>query len=76
MEIKGNMEVQGFTRIEDLEDGTVFVFLDENELMLKGSDINDNIYAIRLSDGWVFNAYEGNRYDRPVRQIKAVLTIE
>lgn len=76
MEIKGNIEVQGFTRIDDLDDGTVFVFLDENEPMLKGSDYNGNIYAIQLSNGEVLNAYEGNQYDRPVRQIKAVLTVE
>ena len=36
MEIKGKVEVQDFTRICDLETGAVFVFCDENELMLKG----------------------------------------
>ena len=76
MEIKGNIEVQGFTRICDLEDGAVFVFCDENEPMLKGSDYIGDIYAIRLSDGEVSNISNGDWYDRPVRQIKAVLTVE
>lgn len=77
MEIRGNVEIKGFTRIYDLESGAVFVFCDENELMLKGSGYNGDIYAIRLRDGEVFNIYEENNwYDRPVRQIKAVLTVE
>ena len=77
MEIKGNIQVQGFKTIDDLEDGAVFVFCDENVPMRKGSDYNDIVYAIRLRDGAVFVVYnEENWYDRPVRQIKAVLTVE
>ena len=75
MEINGNVEIQGFTRIDDLEMGVVFVFCDENELMLKGCDINGNTYAIRLSDGEVFSVYEEDWFERPVRQIKAILTV-
>lgn len=73
MEIKGNVEIPGFTRICDLEMGTVFVFCDDNEPMLVGCDYEDTTYAIRLSDGTVYGVYgwEG----RPVRQIKAVLTV-
>ena len=74
MEIKGNIEIQGFTTIEDLECGTVFVFCDDNEPMLKGDNCNYQC-AIRLSDGKVFEVYE-RWEDRPVRQIKAVLTVE
>ena len=74
MEINGKVEVQGFTTIEDLECGTVFVFCDDNEPMLVGCNYEDTTYAIRLSDGTVYGVYgwEG----RPVRQIKAVLTVE
>ena len=43
--------------------------------MLKGYDDNGNTYAIRLSDGEVFDIYKEIWYDRPVRQIKAVLTV-
>lgn len=75
MEIKGNVEVQGYTRICDLEMGVVFVFCDESEPMLKGCNYRGDIYAIRLSDGEVFDAYDENWYDRPVRQLKAVLTV-
>ena len=75
MEIKGNVEVQGFTRICDLEMGAVFVFCDDNEPMLKGCNYEDMTYAIRLSDGEVYGVYEEGWEDRPVRQIKAVLTV-
>ena len=77
MEIKGKLEVKGFIRICDLEDGAVFVFCDENEPMLKGyNDEGTTYYAIRLADGAVFDVYDEDWYDRPVRQIKAVLTVE
>ena len=72
MEIRGKVEIT----IEDLEYGAVFVFCDENVLMLKGGDDVDCLYAIRLSDGEVFNVWENHWQDRPVRQIKTVLTIE
>lgn len=75
MEIKGNVEVHGFTRICDLEMGVVFVFCDESEPMLKGCNYEGTTYAIRLSDGEVFDVYEENWSERPVRQIKAVLTV-
>lgn len=76
MEIKGNVEVKGFTRIYDLEDGAVFVFCDENEPMLKCRDYKGDTYIILLSDGEIFDVYEENWGDRPVRQIKAILTVE
>ena len=75
MEIKGNVEIQGFTRICDLEQGIVFVFCDDNEPMLVGCDYKGTTYAIRLSDGEVYGVYEEGWKDRLVRQIKAVLTV-
>lgn len=69
MEIKGNVKIKGFC---DLENGAVFVFCDENEPMLKGA----TYYAIRLADGAVFDVYDKDWYDKPVREIKAVLTVE
>ena len=70
MEIQGNIEVQEYTRIYDLEDGTVFVFCDENEPTLKGNhSYYTSIAVIRLSDGEVFDIGGENWCDRPVRQI-------
>ena len=76
MEIKGNVEIQGFTRICDLEQGTVFVFCDDNEPMLMGGNLKGATYVICLSGGEVFEVYDERWEDRPVRQIKAVLTVE
>ena len=76
MEIKGNIKIQGFKTIYDLEMGAVFVFCDESEPMLKGCNCQSDTYAIRLSDGEIFDVYEENWINRPVRQIKAVLTVE
>lgn len=76
MEINGKVEVKGLTRICDLEQGTVFVFCDDSEPMLVGYNYKDTTYAIRLSDGEVFVVYDECWEDRPVRQIKAVLTVE
>lgn len=78
MEINGIIEVQGFTTIEDLECGTVFVFCDDNELFMKGSSSATStlLYAISLEDGTVYDIDDVEWYDRPVRQIKIVLTIK
>ena len=76
MEINGKVEVQGFARICDLEQGAVFVFCDDSEPMLVGCNYEGTTYVIRLSDGEVFVAYDECWEDRPVRQIKAVLTVE
>ena len=76
MEINGKVEIQGFTRICDLEQGVVFTFCDDSEPMLVGRNYEGTTYAIRLSDGEVYGVYEEGWEDRPVRQIKAVLTVE
>lgn len=77
MEINGNVEVQGFTRICDLEDGTTFAFCDSNNLFIKGSALSTYLlYAIDLEDGTVYDIEDMDWEDRPVRQIKTVLTIK
>ena len=77
MEINGTVEIQGFTRICDLEDGITFAFCDSNELFMKGSSSATNtlLYAISLENGTVYDIDDVEWYDRPVRQIKTVLTI-
>lgn len=75
MQINGNIDVQGFTRITDLEYGGIFAFCDDSEILMKGSDALGYDMAVRLEDGAVYNVEEEGWVNRLVRQIKAVLTI-
>ena len=76
MEIRGNVEVQGFTRICDLDDGTVFAFCDSDELFIKGYIERGGYLGVTdLKDGTMYDVNDMNWEDRPVRQIKAVLTV-
>lgn len=75
MQINGNIDVQGFTRVADLECGAVFAFCDDSEVLMKGSDAHGYDMAVRLEDGAVYDVEEEGWVNRPVRQIKAVLTI-
>ena len=75
MEIIGKIEVKGFLRCEDLEDGEVFTFLDDNKPFMLCSDDDYERYIIDLDSG----AIEGVIYDfseKPVRRLKAKLIIE
>ena len=77
MEINGIVEIQGFTRIRDLDDGTVFAFCDSDELFIKGYiERGGYLGATDLKDGILYDVKDMNWEDRPVRQIKAVLTIK
>ena len=74
MEIIGKTEIKGFLRCEDLKDGEVFTFLDDNTPYMLCSN-SCNIFIINLSTGEL----EGDVYefpDRPVRRLKAELIIE
>ena len=74
MEIIGKVEVKGFLRTSDLEDGDVFTFLDDNTPYMICSNSFD-IFIINLSTGEL----EGDVCefpDRPVRRLKAKLIIE
>ena len=74
MEIIGKVEVKGFLRACDLEDGDVFTFLDDNKPYMLCSDGCD-VFIINLSTGEV----EADIYelpDRPVRRLNAKLIIE
>ena len=75
MQINRNIDVQGFTRITDLECGAVFAFCDDSEILMKGSDAYGHDMAVCLEDGAVYNVEVAGWVNRPVRQIKAVLTI-
>ena len=75
MEIKGNVEIQGFTRVCDLDDWAVFVFCDDNELFIKGKE-DDFLCVTNLENGIVYDIDDVGWYNRPVREVKAVLTVE
>ena len=74
MEIIGKIEVKGFLRCEDLEDGEVFTFLDDNSPYMLCSDSWDT-YVINLETGDV-GGYISDLSERPVRRLKAKLVIE
>ena len=74
MEIIGKVEVKGFLRASDLEDGDIFTFLDDNKPYMLCSNSYD-IVIINLDTGEI----EGDVCDfpdRPIRRLKAKLIIE
>ena len=73
MEIIGKVEVKGFLRCEDLEDGEVFTFLDDNSPYMLCSDSWDRC-VVNLETGDVGDIYDSS--ERPVRRLKAKLIIE
>lgn len=76
MKINGKVEVQGFTRIEDLDDGTVFTFCDSTQIFMKGFlSACDSILAIDLATGDVFDVLDKKWEDRPVRTLNVELFI-
>lgn len=75
MEIKGEIKVKGFLRIEDLQHGDVFTFLDENTPYL--------LISTPYSDDLVVNLYNGESEEvddeiekRPIRRLKTTLFVE
>ena len=72
MKIVGKVEVQGYTRVEDLDEGEVFCFCDDNEVYMKAS----RGYMISLENGYLIDYEEEGYENRPVRTLKAHLVIE
>ena len=75
MEIVGKIEVKGFLRVTDLDDGDVFTFLDNNEpLMFTSGNCYD--FIINLKTGELIE-YDNIIYSgKPVRRLKSKLVIE
>lgn len=74
MEIIGKVEVKGYLSCEDLDNGEVFTFLDDNKPYMLCTD-NYDTYIVDLDSGDI----EGVICDfseRPVRRLKAKLIIE
>lgn len=72
MKIVGKVEVQGYTRVEDLDEGDVFCFCDDNEVYMKTSED----YIVSLENGKLTDYEEYDYYNRPVRTLKTHLVIE
>lgn len=75
MKINGKIEVKGFTRVVDLDDGDVFIFLDDDDPYIVGTDNNDT-YVINLRDGIVTDISVADWEDRPVERLNAELVIK
>ena len=75
MEIIGKIEIKGFLRCEDLENGEVFTFLDDNEPYMLCSDNYYDNYVVNLETGDIEGCIS-DFSDRPVRRLKAKLIIE
>ena len=73
MEIVGKIEVKGFLRCEDLDDGEVFTFLDDSEPYMLCST-NYERFLINLNTGDMEETADFS--ERPVRRLKAKLIIE
>ena len=74
MEIIGKIEVKGFLRCEDLKDGEVFTFLDNNKPCMICSD-NWDISIVNLNTGEIEGVI-GDFPEKPIRRLKAKLIIE
>lgn len=74
MEIIGKIDIIGFLRVEDLEVGEVFTFLDDNRPCILCAD-NCDSYVVELETGDI-EGYISDFSDRPIRRLKAKLIIE
>lgn len=70
MQIEGKIKINGFLRVEDLEEGEAFVFEDSDTVFMK-AELNQ---FINLEDGTISNDYDYN--NSPVRRIKAKIVVE
>lgn len=73
MKIVGKVEVQGYTRVEDLDEGDVFCFCDDDTVYMKADDA---INIISLENGLIIDYVDYGWENRPVRILKAHLVIE
>lgn len=72
MTVVGKIEVKGFLRLCDLQDGEVFAFCDESTPYLKVDDGCNDAF-VDFEDG---KLYIEDNCDRPVRRINAELVIK
>lgn len=74
MKIIGKIEVDGYLRIEDLEPGEVFAFLDDDKHLYIATD---SVRFIDLETGESLNSdYHFGYEDKPIKRINAKIIIE
>lgn len=73
MEIIGKIEIKGFLSADDLDDGDVFTFLDDDEPYMLCSNNYDS-YIVNLATGMIGDVCDFP--GRPIRRLKAKLIIE
>lgn len=71
LKIKNKVAITGFLSVEDLRQGDLFAFLDEEEVYL----MTDSDYFVRLPDGEMLDVYSENYTDRPIKTLNAEMII-
>lgn len=73
LEIKNKVAIKGFLRIEDLDAGDLFAFLDGEDIFMK---TDFDYWFIGLATGEAFDGDKPEFSDRPVRTLNAELIIK
>lgn len=73
LEIRNKAVIKGFLRIEDLEEGELFTFLDSEDILLR---TDYDYYFVNLETGAAINGEDDDYWNRPVRILNAELTIK
>lgn len=71
MRIKGKVEVEGFLRMCDLENGECFAFTDDSELFM----VTDDDFFVNLADGTIEECYSSEYENKPIRRVFATIVI-
>lgn len=73
LEIKNKVAIKGFLRIEDLDDGDLFAFLDGEDIYMK---TDYDYWFVDLATGKAYDGDTSKFSDRPVRTLNAELIIK
>ena len=73
LEIRNKVAIKGFLRIEDLDVGDLFAFLDGEDIYMK---TDFDYWFVDLGTGEAFDGDKAEFCDRPVRTLNAELTIK
>ena len=70
MKVEGTIKINGFLRVEDLNEGEAFVF-EDSDIVFMRAELDQ---FINLEDGTISNVFD---YDNsPVRRINAKIVVE